>query len=732
MRTLLLSSSLLALSPLASAQESLADRFPSDAVAYFSVDTRRLVDGAVGLDLAKLLDEPQVQQFLAPLADQLPAPISTQGLRQLIDMVPWRQYVDGRVEMALRGVHVDVDGESFDLSPSQPLGARELNRMLGLAAKFGAESSGPHAEGAAQHVIRASFDLVASVDAGDQFGDFFDTALKHAGAHLGGAAPQAEPCRVGGRDATRYTLAFGPQHHAQQVAYVLRDGKRWWFAGSPTTLEHCLDARGQDVLSHSRGFANFRRQVSGGDPAVLAYFDVAKLGHVVEKTIAPIVKEELDLLGVSSMEAIGFASSFVEGGVRDSLAFTFSEKPHGFLGLLDAGKGGFDLIRRAPSSTGMYLGARLDAATLLDRFVAVCRDVFPGTETALERGLTEANAHLGMDVRHDLLAAFGDEVGLYLTRPTQGSMIPDGMAMLKVRDRAAFEKLLTRALDAAGQHGQVQAKETTAFGEGCRGWTLTIANAPVQPAIALTNDLFCVSSNVLALKRSLHDLQSATPPASVVDNATLKRVLTGLTGSPTTDGLSLLAFVDLTAAVEAGYPFVPNLGGELVKATGGKLDMSTLPETETVTRHFSGIGVGGRCDEHGMLLSFFTPAGIGPGALLGLHGLQQHLAQRGAMVATESTPRAATHRERPAAAAKKPVESAKPGETRSLAEVFAALEKATGASIEYPDDLGGVEVAFTSRSGDLQTNLAELAKVGGFQFSIRDVDGEKHVVVTKG
>ena len=58
--------------------QSLADRFPADAIVYFQADTTRFVDGALGLDLVKLLDEPQVHDFLKPLGDAVPA-IDAQG-----------------------------------------------------------------------------------------------------------------------------------------------------------------------------------------------------------------------------------------------------------------------------------------------------------------------------------------------------------------------------------------------------------------------------------------------------------------------------------------------------------------------------------------------------------------------------------------------------------------------------------------------------------------------------
>ena len=175
-----LSSLMLALAPAGTSQESLSERFPSDAILYAEIDTKKLVEGTLSLDLARLLDEAQVQEFLAPLAPNLPAPISTQGLRQLIDTVPWRQFVDGKVQLAVRGLRVTVEGQSFDVAPSQPISAKQMNRLVGLGASMAEREEPPE--------VSIEVDGVFVVDAGESFGDspenarlvqlfFFNTAL---------------------------------------------------------------------------------------------------------------------------------------------------------------------------------------------------------------------------------------------------------------------------------------------------------------------------------------------------------------------------------------------------------------------------------------------------------------------------------------------------------------------------------------------------------------------------
>ncbi len=707
---------LLGASPSALAQESLADRFPSDAIVYVEVDTHRLVDGALSLDLVKLLDEAQVQEFLKPLAGQLPAPISTQGLRQLIDSVPWRSFVDGRIEIALRGVHVEFGDQTFDVSPAHPIDARQLNRLLGLAARHATsdEENAP--------AIQVSTDVVARIDAGDAFDGWFHEMLGHLDSM--GVEHQVESEKLAGRDATRIKIAIGGGDAPTQWFHVVRDGKRWWIGGSAATLERCLKGGGQDSLARSRAFQNFRAQVSGGDPAVLAYVNVANASRIFERLMAPIVKEELDLLGLSEVEAFGMASTFVAGGVRDSLALTFAAPPKGFLGLLDCTEGGFEFLRKAPLETGFYVGARLDAEAFVDRLATVTEDLFPGTGSSLEKALAEASREIGMDVRQELLPAFGDELGVYLTAPGAGSVIPEGMLMIKVGDRDQFEKVLARALSEARQHG-VQANEIKSMPDGCKGWTIVASGAPVQPAIALTNDLFCVSINVISLKKSLREIQGGLEKCAC-DNENLQRVLQGLTGSNSANGLSLLGFVDLRRLVEFGYQFVPMAAAQFGSSGDLPLDLASMPEPEVVASHFTGIGFAGRSDEKGLSLAFFTPTGLLTQGALAIPWLaDRHHAQVTAMEPVEVQVDDEVPGPTPPTAARR-------GTVRSLAELFANLEKATGATIDYPAELADVEVAYTARSADLETILRELSDLAGFSFTVRDVDGEKLVVVSHG
>jgi hypothetical protein len=283
------------------AQQSLADRVADDTLLYLSLDTRRLVDGALELDLVKLLDEEQVKTFVAPLAGKVPVELSSQGLRAAIDSVPWRDYVNGRVEFALRGIEVKLGENVVAIHPSHPMDARSFHALLGMAGQL--ESGDSTNLGA----LQVSPDLVACVDVGPRFGAWYDDLLKGVAQH--GHTLRVEECRIGNRAATRLQIGSG-DHAPSATLHVANDQGRWWLAGSSASLERALaGGQGGNSLARSPAFRKCVEQVASKEPTLLAYFNVAHVGRIVERFVPPIVKEELDLLGVSSIESLGVAAS---------------------------------------------------------------------------------------------------------------------------------------------------------------------------------------------------------------------------------------------------------------------------------------------------------------------------------------------------------------------------------------------------------------------------------------
>jgi hypothetical protein len=206
--------------------------------------------------------------------------------------------------------------------------------------------------------------------------------------------------------------------------------------------------------------------------------------------------------------------------------------------------------------------------------------------------------------------------------------------------------------------------------------------------------------------------------STIRTNPSFSAVMEGLSGSQEPGDLSLLVFADLRGSLEVAYQFLPMAAAAIAAQTDGMLDLALMPESATVTRHFSGLGIAGRSDPHGLCLDLFSPVGCPSLALLG--------------AAVEGY----AHRQPAAARRTPPVASAPPtvtpatGRGKTLEKWFANIELATGATIQYPEKISEQLVEFTPPSGDLREMMAGLAAAAGFAFELRNMDGEWLVVVT--
>lgn len=588
-----------------SRSQELADRVPADTFLYFSLDSQRLIDGTTQLDLVSLLSEPEVQEFLSPVAEQAPF-LRPGAIRAMLEKNPARQFIQGKVEIAVRGVSLKVGQESYEISPSSPINARLVNHCIGMGMGIwnAAENGGILPE------ISVGVDFVMALEAGPGFPQAMDEVLQELGRELGGVVERTRT-QLKGVSVERVSFPMPDLPSGSMDLYVHQDGGRWLISGNPTTMADAVAGKPKHALSGSERFRKFRQQVTAGPPTFLAYLNISGIASMFEKLVPPILMEELQYFGLDAIESAGFASSFTEGGVRDTFALTYSHAPQGFLRLLQCEDGGLTLMRRSPSETGLYIGAKVAHGTAIDRFEEVIEQLFPGSKSAFRTGLQEVRAELGMDLRDGLLPAFGTEVGIYLTAPGSGGMlIPEGMLMVELGERKLFDRLLEQGMTAAQEQGGLKFTQLTSVPAGYTAFSVRIPDVPIQPAFAVSDEYFTVAASPQTLKQALRKLEADDFGSGLYGSPVFQQVVRGLTGSDQPSALDLLVFADLRTAVEVGYQFLPLAASALSAEFDNQLDLALMPEAKVVSRHFSGLAIGARSDDHGLSLSLFTPMGL--------------------------------------------------------------------------------------------------------------------------
>jgi hypothetical protein len=531
-------------------------------------------------------------------------PVLEKGvLEGMLRSSPVLDNIDGRFELAIRGCTVEIDGQRFEVSPDQPLQAGLLNKLVGFAMSLAGARQG----GGVLPDFSISLDFLLAVDVGPGFTELEDwlrNGLQDSGAHF-----KRSTSEVAGHQVEKLSVAFVPELPVvNSHLYLAKQKGTWLISGNEKTLASALTGSSPS-LADSKSFRNLTDLTSSERPALMAYFNVHQLCSMFHRLVPPIVLEELDVFGLTSVDALGFASSFVEGGVRDSLALSFRNPPKGILGLLNSSQQGMQFLARAPAETGIYLGLSCSPQEMLAESETLLDSLIPGSGRSLQAVFNEIHQQFGLDLRKDLLPAFGREVGLYVTAPGEGGFLPEAMLMVEVDRRESFQTLIDHGLMAASQHG-MPVSEVNALPEGCQGWVVKIPDSPVQPAIALTDQMLVVAMNALALKTQLREMSKGMPATNVTNNPAFASVAKGLTGQLSVESLDFLAFVDLHQAVTVGYQFLPMAASSIEAELDGALDLSQMPQAEVVAKHFSGIGIGGACTDQGLSLNVFSPFGL--------------------------------------------------------------------------------------------------------------------------
>ncbi|MBI4878453.1 MAG: hypothetical protein HY812_02170 [Planctomycetes bacterium] len=587
---------------------ALPQLLAEDTVFYVSVDPARAAQGVSSLDLAALLREPEVQQFLAPLWQALGVPGSQDPVATLLGRLPVSQFLAGEAAAGLSGLSVEAEGADGSLlkvkvAASSPLTARMLHQLAMIARQ---------AEGAPA-CARVSVDFLAAIEPGP--------ALRKMALDFLAAPPP-------GFAASEMVLAGAPVRvltiHAPDgpttTLYGDLSGARWLIGGDQESFAAALAGGPAKSLQESATFTNFARRAAGEGNVLFAFADCARLLATLENLVPPIALEEASILGLDSLQGLAVGISLVEGGVRESLLLGFDGRPRGVFSLFDALGGGFPALAEAQPGTIAFVGLRFDANVLKERLFALLGDVAPGAglDLAAQAGQLKAGQ---LDLLDDILPALGSELTVSMIRPHAG-LIPDVVFSLEMRDEQKASTVLDELCRMAAAQGEVSIREIP-LNDGKPGFAVTLPDAPLQPAFALRGKRLYGAISALTLRNHLRRQMSLLErPAPAAGSDVARRVLNGLTnGRP--ELLTMLLYVDLKNTLPILYDAVGPFAAPALAESQIPLDPVLLPLSETLADHLSGIAIGLSSGPEGISLDVFTPAGLAPlGVLAAI--LEQH------------------------------------------------------------------------------------------------------------
>ena len=588
---------LAAAGPAAAQDRSPADLFGDDTFFYVETDAKALMDGLPQLDLAKFVDDEQARDFLRPMLEKIGADLE-RPMASILERLPVREWVTGKVAVGIRAIGLTItraDGTvvTHEISRAKPISAALVHEVIGLAV--GSALRFPD-----RGAVKIEPDLLISIDAGPALRAAVERHLERLPEHV-----TATHVEIGGRKVLKLSVEHAERKGPKIMFDLLADldGDRWLIGTRAASFETALGGGPKASLAASPRFVKVRERLTSGSSVLLAFADLADVLAIGRNFVSPIVAEELDLLGLLSLEGLGLGISFAEGGVRETIAITTEGRRRGLLSLLDAWPGGLETLELAPASTTGFIALKFDAAKLYERLLGLARTLAPGTDKQLD-AMARGFGPGGINIVEDLLPALGDEVSFFLFPPKAGPF-PEAIVAMRVRDGERFGKLLDQAKARAAEAG-FEAR-TLRMTDGDDGFMFEIEGSPVIPAFVVRDGWLFGGGNPQLLRGFCRGLAAEDRTCLRTHGETFKKVMNAVSRGRT-DRVVALGYVDLKRLVPMGLSLLPMAGGML----DGFLDTALVPEIESIQPYFSGLAWAVQIDEDAVSFDLFSPAGVLP------------------------------------------------------------------------------------------------------------------------
>lgn len=569
-------------------ERPLAAHFPADTFLYMEADAGAVERGARQLDLAKMLADPRLRDFLRPTLQRINADVE-QPIDALLAMVPMRQWCSGGVAIGLRGLILTTknpDGTETRtrISPDSPITLRML-------AQIGGGATGQ--DGGAMSVIP---DLLLVVDTGPALRDYLNGMLS--------AMPWPRTdVDVKGRRLTQFVMPATEMFGGAIFADM--SGDRWVVGTDAETVAEA--PRGS--LAASESFLKLRNRMTSGERVLFGYADLAAGSGAMRNFIAPILTEAFELSGIGSLRGLGFGLSMTEGGVRESLGLLFNGKPTGMLRALDAMPGGFAALDIAGDNAAGFFGIKFDASILYDR-IREFASILPGGDRKFEGMVAQGFRAMGLDFASEVKPALGDEVSFILYPPPGFIPVPDWTMLANTRDPAAFAKLLDKAKAMVSEMQLPLQIQPLALEGGDPGFLVMTGFPILPPAFAIRNGWLIGASHQDMLRKAIANWK-AENVRTLKSGEVFQQTVRGLGGG--IERFSLLAYMDLRTLVPQA------LAQAMSFAPRGWVDETKMPDLKIIGDHMHGIAFGIRHDDEGLSIEAFSPVGmIGPMMIAGI------------------------------------------------------------------------------------------------------------------
>lgn len=281
------------------------------------------------------------------------------------------------------------------------------------------------------------------------------------------------------------------------TAFYAVKGDMLWFSLDRECLADLLSKSlaAENSLRSNSLFAKVLRRTSPTSRSVF-FVNVKRILEAFGEKIPERTRQVLKSIGVLDIEAVGGGDEIIDGANVGSLSLITSGRPGGFLSLAAQAPAGLTTARYVPGDYSLYARLRFSNFSEACEQVKATLGQVAGEEAVegIADFLEMFRETTGFDFEEDLLGSLGGEVAIAVAVPER-LRIPDGVALLEVKNRAKVEKIIGKMLP--GPAGETHTYEDVTI-RTARVGPLMAAYGFVDEYLVLGTDVSVVKSVVEA------------------------------------------------------------------------------------------------------------------------------------------------------------------------------------------------------------------------------------------
>jgi hypothetical protein len=313
----------------------------------------------------------------------------------------------------------------------------------------------------------------------------------------------------------------------------------------------------------------------------------------------------MDALGLSNVDSISSVAGLDQSSYVRKLLISMDGEPQGLMRFSTIKPLSPDDFAFIPAGAAAAMAVKINPSGIFDAYMETLQKTDPQAAVQMQNGINFMESQLGLKLREEILASFGDTLSFYSSTGAGGA--PEVMVVLQVKDSQAAAKTFSKImqivevqLQAVAQRSPIPMKFEHTNISGKEAYTLTVQQPgmpPVQPTFCLTDKELIVGASQQGVQDYMSHSQKGDPLAKSPDIVNL------FSGG---EAPVALAYCNAQQACDNLYAALP-LASMALLQRGIQVDMSKLPPKEIIRGHLTPLVSSVRRTKLGIEITERTP-----------------------------------------------------------------------------------------------------------------------------